>query len=336
MLYYQIEKNDKYDCTVVDVHKVFRNHKYIQNKNVLPQKYRLAYQFPYQYECAFSRWLTALSYKRAMKDIDEFDFVWIGGPELIHYIPKKYRGKLLYDCMDNYENFTSKQSRKKKIRIKEKECLERAEVVLATSDWLCERIKAFKEDCNPVLVRNAYDGKMIYPIKPVMKRKEYKIGFIGAIAQWVDVDLMINSIGALDNICYHLVGPCNQRKEGYDRLIYEGSREHADLYDTIADYDCLVMPFLINELTKAVDPVKLYEYISFGKCIIASYYEEIERFSPFVYFYHNEEEYIELIRKLSEEGFPPKYTEAEQRSFLQENTWEKRFKLVDEILSEYC
>lgn len=336
MMYYQMEKTGKYDCTVVDVHKVLRNHKHVQKENKFPANYRLAYQFPYQYEFALSRWLTAVTYKAAMKDMEDYDFIWIGGPELIRYIPKSYSGKILYDCMDNYENFTKKQSRKAKIREMEKECIRRAEIVLSTSEVLCERIRSFAAGSNPVLVRNAYDGKNVYAVKKTQKKKQYKAGFIGAIAQWVDLDILVNNAYKQHNVTYHLVGPYGSKREDCDRLIYEGSKEHAKLYDTIKDYDCLVMPFYINELTKAVDPVKLYEYIAFGKCIISSYYEEIDRFSPFVYFYHNEEEYHELVEMLAKEGFPPKYTNRQQRAFLQENTWEERFKVVDRILSEYC
>lgn len=336
MMYYQLEKTGKYDCTVIDVHKVFRNHKHTQKENIFPEKYRLAYQFPYQYELALSRWFTAFSYRRVMKDLNDFDFIWIGGPELIWYVPKSYTGRILYDCMDNYENFTNRQSRKLKIREKEKECIKRASVVLATSKWLCKRIQELDSGAEPLLVRNAYDGKSIHPVNMPVKKASYEIGFIGAVAQWVDVDIMARSTVQCPDIRYHLVGPYTTQIEGCERLVYEGSKEHGALYDFIKDYDCLVMPFHINDLTKAVDPVKLYEYIAFGKCIISSYYEEIERFSPFVYFYHNEEEYIALLRKLCEEGFPPKYTAEEQKRFLQENTWEKRFEVVDKILSGYC
>ena len=120
-----------------------------------------------------------------------------------------------------------------------------------------------------------------------------------------------------------------------ERLIYDGSKEHYALYNFVKEYDCLVMPFHINDLTRAVDPVKLYEYIAFGKCIVSCYYEEIERFEPFVYFYHDREEYVDLLNHLAREGFPPKYTREEQERFIRENTWEKRFEIVDGLLEGY-
>lgn len=335
MMYYEMEKTGRYDCTVIDVHKVLRSHRHSLKRNTLPPKYRIACQFPYQYELAISRWLTALSYRRVMRDMNEYDFIWLGSPEIIRYIPESYTGKILYDCMDNYENFSNKKNRKLKVREKEKECIRRAEIVLATSEWLCDRIRGFDKECSPILVRNAYDGKRIYPVKEALKKSVYQIGFIGAVAGWVDVEIMDWSTQRCPDICYHLVGPYTSQIQGNERLIYEGSKEHDTLYNFVKEYDCLVMPFHINDLTRAVDPVKLYEYIAFGKCIVSCYYEEIERFEPFVYFYHDREEYVDLLNHLAREGFPPKYTREEQERFIRENTWEKRFEIVDGLLEGY-
>lgn len=49
--------------------------------------------------------------------------------------------------------------------------------------------------------------------------------------------------------------------------------------------DCLIMPFILNDIISDVDPVKLYEYISMGKNIISVKYREVKRFEKFVYFY---------------------------------------------------
>ena len=93
-----------------------------------------------------------------------------------------------------------------------------------------------------------------------------------------------------------------------------------------------MMPFVLNDIILAVDPVKLYEYINFGKCIISVYYKEIERFSDFVYFYKDENEFVQLVDYLKTKGFPAKYTEKQQREFLENNSWEVRGKLINESI----
>ena len=85
------------------------------------------------------------------------------------------------------------------------------------------------------------------------------------------------------------------------------------------------MPFLVNEIVSAVDPVKLYEYISFGKCIISVYYQELEHFRDFVYFYRTKKEYLELLDNLCQTGFPTKYNEEQRAEFLASNDWKERY-----------
>ena len=124
----------------------------------------------------------------------------------------------------------------------------------------------------------------------------------------------------------------NYRKQ--ERLYYEGVVEHKELYNRIREYDCLVMPFQVNEIVLSVDPVKLYEYISFGKCIISVFYPEIERFGDFVYFYRTAEEYSALLEELTRSGFPPKYSAGQQKEFLSENTWDSRYLTVRQCIED--
>lgn len=74
------------------------------------------------------------------------------------------------------------------------------------------------------------------------------------------------------------------------------------------------MPFIINDIIESVDPVKLYEYINFNKNILTSYYEEIDRFDPFVYFYNSYDEFRKQI-DLLKSNRKLKYSESERYSF---------------------
>ena len=141
------------------------------------------------------------------------------------------------------------------------------------------------------------------------------------------------SLSINKKICYELVGPvANHRQILNQRVSYRGVIEHAELGEFVNKLDCLLMPFLVNDIILYVDPVKLYEYIAWGKCIISSWYPEVERFNDFVYFYHNEQEYLSLLEQLCKEGFPAKFTKEQQREFLEKNTWESRGELISQAL----
>ena len=166
------------------------------------------------------------------------------------------------------------------------------------------------------------------------KKESYTLGYVGTISEWFDEKAILESLGQDDRIRYEFVGPVSGKRIEHEKVTYCGVVEHHKLGETVAGFDCLLMPFVISEIVLYVDPVKLYEYIAWGKCIIASWYPEIDRFSDFVYFYHDSGEYVELIKNLEETGFPPKYTRQQQREFLLQNTWEERIRQITELLKE--
>ena len=146
----------------------------------------------------------------------------------------------------------------------------------------------------------------------------------------------MSSLEEWNNLEYHLIGPVHKEcPKTHERIVMEGIVEHNKLSDFVMDYDCLIMPFYVNDIVEWVDPVKLYEYIATGKCIISVKYQEIIRFNNYVYFYSNTTEYFDILRNLIRNGFVPKYNEQQQTDFLAENSWEKRFVELDAILNEF-
>lgn len=95
----------------------------------------------------------------------------------------------------------------------------------------------------------------------------------------------------------------------------------------------LVMPFIVNELIRSVNPVKMYEYIYMEKPIIAPHYGEMEKFLPYVNLYHSNEEFMSLVTQLCE-GELQITTEKgkEMKAFAEKNTWESRY----EEVKNYC
>lgn len=259
------------------------------------------------------------------------DFVWISHPSQYQYIPENFKGTVIYDCMDNYKELGTEEQRNS-IKIHEKQLVKRADVIFASSQWLVDKIN---EPQKTVLVRNGYlRTETVFPIKGAVKKKEYKICYIGTISNWFDFEAISFVRQNINNVSFDAVGFADIDKRRMEGILeHKGIIEHSKLSGAVKNYDAFVMPFVVNEIVECVDPVKLYEYILYGKCIISVWYEEIERFRPFVYFYNTKEELLKLIFQLSQEGFPPKYSESERSLFLEKNSWEERYALIKESLA---
>ncbi len=319
-----LELSKDYEVTVVYLSEIFQKLELRKEKDQLPDS-RQVPAIPFRDKNKAACRIQGYFMKKAMGRLDQYDMIWLGYPTLYKYIPSDYRGKIIYDCMDNHEAFCEDKKIQSEIRKNEKELLKRADIIFATSQYLKNKLMAGGRNEGIYLSRNGFEMNRLYPPKAVSQKGHYKIGYFGTISEWMDFEAVEKSLEQNPLIQYHFIGPVHQAKlPSHPRIIFEGVVEHKQLYEKTKDYDCLIMPFQINEIILAVDPVKLYEYISLGKCVISVWYPEVERFEPFVYFYRTQEEYAALMRWLCEAGFPVKYTVKEQKEFLDRNSWRKR------------
>lgn len=328
--------NLKYDVTVVFPQNIMNRQK-MQKNNPYPRKYKKIYVIPFYNKIHIIETVVNWGIRLCLRDVRQYDAIWVGHPLFEKFIPKEYKGMIIYDCMDNHVALCGSIEKGKRIEREEINLVKRAELVFVTSNLLRKYIEKFVDPLNTkiVLVRNGYDYEKTYMPEIAVKKARYKLGYIGTISEWMDYSTILQSIEQYNNIEYHLVGLVSGNNYvKRERLYYEGVIEHKELYEKIKDYDCLVMPFIVNDIVSAVDPVKLYEYISFGKCIISVYYPEIERFGEYVYFYHSPEEYCKLVDELAKSGFPPKYSREHQSEFLTENTWERRIQLIEDAIEQ--
>lgn len=324
-----------YDVTVVCPRQITN----LKKPKVNSLEIRELFQLPFQEKNEIIGKFANLVHEMKFEDISRFDIVWIGYPIYYRYIPKSYKGIIIFDCMDNYAALYPDQSKRaiSYVTQMQKKLLCDSDIVFSSSIRLRDSLSDEVQNKKKIsLIRNGYtnNGNAIPSIGH--SKSEYTLGYIGTISEWFDSELVMQSLVSLLNIKYELIGPisrhdriCNSRVE------YAGTMEHDRLGDIVKNIDCLIMPFVVNEIIEYVDPVKLYEYISWGKCIISSYYPEIERFTDYVYFYRNKEEYNELISKLSKEGFPAKFNKEKQEAFLSINTWDCRVAEIMNTITDY-
>jgi hypothetical protein len=94
----------------------------------------------------------------------------------------------------------------------------------------------------------------------------------------------------------------------------------------------MLMPFVVNRLIEAVDPVKLYEYIAFGRPALAPRYPESERFAQWVTLYRNVDEAVSSLTEILANDTSSASDKA-RTDFLSEHTWSKRAIQIERLLA---
>ena len=88
------------------------------------------------------------------------------------------------------------------------------------------------------------------------------------------------------------------------------------------------MPFKVNELTLATNPVKIYEYLAAGKPVVSTSLPEVEMMGDVVYTARNSEEFIEKIKRALEENSDEK--QQQRIAFSRSNDWQNCYEMIAE------
>ena len=253
--------------------------------------------------------------------------IYISHPRQILVIPRT-KMIIVYDCMDNYIQLENNSNTAESIMLLERRVLERSNLTLVSSENLSTYLSMKYHYNNALLIRNAYNGEC-YNNDASVNINMLKIAYIGTVSEWFDWDLVEKSLKTFDNIEYYIFGPISGKVSipKNNKIHIMGSIDHEKLFSEVTKIDVLIMPFIVNELIESVDPVKLYEYVGFGKIIISVFYKEIERFRNYVNFYNSQVEYEKFISDILNEKISS-IDYSIRKAFLKDQTWNHRSMVI--------
>jgi GT2 family glycosyltransferase len=105
-------------------------------------------------------------------------------------------------------------------------------------------------------------------------------------------------------------------------------------YETMPQYlhhfDACLIPFKINAITEATDPVKLYEYFTAGKPVIATAMPELAPYHGLVAIAKDRDEFVAHIDSALSENDPALV--ERRKATAREHTWEARWRSVSAAL----
>lgn len=137
-----------------------------------------------------------------------------------------------------------------------------------------------------------------------------------------------------------LVGPINTKshlEQGLDQLPnvhFTGGKKLEELPAFLKYADCAIIPFIPNDLTAGIYPLKINEYLASKTPVVSTRFsEDIASFAPVCYLAENQEDFIDKIDLAIKENSAQ--LEAERHAFAKENNWSNRAKqLLDIIQNE--
>jgi len=210
----------------------------------------------------------------------------IYNPRFVSAIGKLHESLVCFDYVDDLTEFTGiPEWFERYLDL----ALRKADLVFAVSHVLVEKVAEKRE--RVFLLTNGVDtdhfAKALKDIQlpSVFKRiKKPVIGYVGVLEDWIDFPLLKSIAATYPNYSIVLIGPAHPRVledvkelERFPNVFYLGKVPYETLPNYLRGIDLCIVPFKINNLTKAANPIKVYEYLASGKRIVSSAVPEIEK-----------------------------------------------------------
>jgi GT2 family glycosyltransferase len=252
-------------------------------------------------------------------------------------VQQRWGWRIVYDCMDEWENFPGIQQESLAL---EKEMVQSCDLLVVTAQRLHDKWQSYRRPPQPiVLARNAADYQFYAarcrPNDLLGQIPRPVIGYYGAIADWFDVALLAEVACLRPNYTFVLLGGVFDvdvsSLQALSNVQLLGQQPYETMPQYLYHFAACMIPFKINPITEATDPVKFYEYLSGGKPVVSVKLPELEPYRDYVYLAESAADFAEqLDRALAEDG-PQK---AEQRKALaRQHSWAGRCQRIAESLN---
>ena len=262
---------------------------------------------------ALNRRFVAWSVRRAARQLGfKNPITWTFLPTSGQIVGSLGEKLIVYHCVDEFSEFvgTDKQA----IFGMERDLMRKADQVLVSSGPLYEtkklhnpRTAMVTHGVDLALFRKAFAPETIVPAD-IAKLGHPVIAFYGLIEDWVDLNLIRFLAVSRPSWSLVLIGKVAtdiSAVEGLANVHLLGRKPYSALPSYCAGIDVAILPFVINELTLASNPLKLREYLAAGLPVVTTDIPEARRLGENVRIGTSYEEFLAHIENYLAQGAGP-------------------------------
>jgi glycosyltransferase involved in cell wall biosynthesis len=240
---------------------------------------------------------------------------------------------VIYDCIDELEVHVPRPELAAIYRAWEERLIARIDAAVVTAVGLGVALRRRRPTLPVTVIRNGVDADRFRSLaastprpSDVPRRDRSVVGFVGALYEWIDWDLIRDTARQTPEFDFVFVGPRDRRAAraaarglANVRLLGPRAYEHVPAY--LAACDICWVPFKQDAVGQAANPVKIYEYLALGKPVVTTPVADTGSFGGLVQVACTPAEMAERLRAAAHAA--PEAAAA-RIDFARENSWDVR------------
>jgi glycosyltransferase involved in cell wall biosynthesis len=256
-----------------------------------------------------------------------------GSPPSVSVFGRFEVGATVYYCMDDFLHLPNVSPAM--LRPLERELLDRVDALVATARALVvsKRPRSGRAYYLPqgVNFEHFAAARAVPPDLAQLPRPI--IGFAGGLATPVDLPLLRRLSEANPRGSVVLIGPVHVDLSAIraPNVHVLGPRPYRDLPAYVQAFDVGIIPYVLNEHTVAVDPLKLLEYLAAGIPVVTTDLPEVHKYREAVAIAPTHDDFVAAVNRALDAA--PEDT-ARRQSVAREQGWDRRADSLLEILRE--
>ena len=257
------------------------------------------------------------------------DLLWISNPRIVDSV-SDIRAKLRYfDAIDDLRIHPQLRRFEKQIRSAYRWIERNADKICIASE---DQRTMFPGNDNLFLLPNGVDEIFTKGIRTGAPSDLEQIPrpivmYAGALQERLDKDLIADVAKSLRTFSFVFIGP--ELIPGYfddlkklRNIHFLGSKRFEKMPDYISQADACIIPHKLDEFTRSMNPLKIYEYLACGKPVITTPVAGVDRFSECLYLAESPAEFASALQRAIAENDPVR--EAARREAVSMHTWSAR------------
>lgn len=163
------------------------------------------------------------------------------------------------------------------------------------------------------------------------------IGFSGSLGRWIDIDLIIQTARSFPDAAIVIIGlneknPETQKLEAEKNILFLGMKSRREVPQYIGQFDVCLMPFAMTSVGQGLVPLKMFEYLSMGKPIVATNSTSLEKFKDVLFLADSPPEFLQQVGRAISDADAAGVRRRREKAF--EYSWSARILAYDKAIAK--